>query len=232
MESKPNIALIIFDIVFLPIMILRLILIYFFGSKYNIKGMEFIDVMLHANNPYFNQENNVTIDVLHEDVRATVKRETKLFEEELLKENKKLSIEIPSDDEIENKKTIKHELKKIKNNKHISNITDFNMSEKILHIDSDDDINNSSENSSEIDSNSDNNSCNMNDKIENKSENILNTYTEESEIETETEIDKKNELDKQTNFNLDVHINKLFDDLENSMTIMTTEDEKLNIIYD
>jgi hypothetical protein len=56
-----NLLLLIFDIIILPITLIRLLLIYLYGSKYNIQGLEFLDVMIHADNKYFNQieENNV-----------------------------------------------------------------------------------------------------------------------------------------------------------------------------
>jgi hypothetical protein len=50
-----NIALFILDwIILLPVTVLRLILIYLYGSRYKIKGLEFLDIMLHAYYPKFN----------------------------------------------------------------------------------------------------------------------------------------------------------------------------------
>ena len=56
---SPNFPLLIFDLFLLPIHMLRMILIYFWGSKYNLKGFQFLDVIMHSNNPYFNNENTV-----------------------------------------------------------------------------------------------------------------------------------------------------------------------------
>jgi len=69
-----NIPLLLFDFFCLPITIIRLVLIYFFGSKYNIPELQFLDVMLHSNDLYFNQQNNITIDTIGTDVRFSINR--------------------------------------------------------------------------------------------------------------------------------------------------------------
>lgn len=208
MSAKPNIALIIFNIVFLPFIIAQLILIYFFGSRYNIQGMEFLDVMFHASNPYFNQEVGATIDVLHEDVRATIKRETKLFEEPItlpkklsikeqltkeiiIKQPKKVTMKEPEPDEI----SIESEKSDVELN--------------------DETIDDNSEENSETETDS-------------ETERILDTYTDESHQSTEEESILKNRMNKKTNFDLDVHIDQLFDDLENSVTTMTQTEQAQN----
>jgi len=50
-----NLPLFIFDLIFLPIHFIRGILIYINGSRYGIKGLKFLDVIMHADKPYFNQ---------------------------------------------------------------------------------------------------------------------------------------------------------------------------------
>ena len=58
-----NPYLFLFDLICLPITFLRIIMIYFLGSRYGIDGMEFLDVPLHAENRYFNQQKEVvTVD--------------------------------------------------------------------------------------------------------------------------------------------------------------------------
>lgn len=202
MSAKPNIALLIFDIIFLPIAIMRLTLIYFFGSKHNINGMEFLDVMFHANASYFNQEVGTTIDVLHEDVRATIKRETKLFEEpEKTIKSKKIIVKTYESDEIS-----------IESETSINSTTDSNS-----------DNNQETEKNKNQENNYD--SENTEEIFNQESEKNLDIETEESHETTEAETVLLNIIDKKTQFDLDVHINQLFDDLENSVTTMTQVNE-------
>ena len=77
--TKPNIVLLIFDIVILPIQIIRMILIYMWGSKYNIPGFQFLDVIMHADSPYFNQEDCSAIDTLKGDYRIVIREDSRLF---------------------------------------------------------------------------------------------------------------------------------------------------------
>lgn len=173
MSTKPNIALLIFDIIFLPIIIIRLILIYFFGSKYNIQGMGFLDVMFHASQPYFNQEVGVTIDSLHEDVTATVKRETKLFIEK-----------IEPIKSIESIEQIVTKPKKIVAKKY---------EPKEISIKSDD-SENTSDSEQEKTENIENN--NSKETSETESEQILDTYTDESHATTEAKTDLDVHIDQ------------------------------------
>jgi|SaaInlStandDraft_4_1057021.scaffolds.fasta_scaffold01936_4 hypothetical protein len=80
-----NWPLIICDlIVFLPITIVRSIIIYICGSKYNIKNMRFLDVIMHANDICFNQQHQITnddllsIDTLKDDVTDAIKIDTNI----------------------------------------------------------------------------------------------------------------------------------------------------------
>ena len=74
-----NIPLLIFDLILLPIIIIRMILIYFWGSKYNLKGFQFLDVIMHADNPYFNQEDCRLIDTIGKDYRIVIRDDSRIF---------------------------------------------------------------------------------------------------------------------------------------------------------
>jgi hypothetical protein len=76
--EETNIPLLIFDLFILPITLLRLGLIYFFGSRYNIVGFKFLDVMLHASNKYFNKDNNNIIDTINDDFRLVLNNDSKI----------------------------------------------------------------------------------------------------------------------------------------------------------
>lgn len=74
-----NIPLLIFDIVCLPISLIRLIFIYFFGARYNVPSLQFLDVMNHATNPYFNQgQKCITIDTENMDVRISINHSSRI----------------------------------------------------------------------------------------------------------------------------------------------------------
>lgn len=73
-----NIPLLIYDLVLLPLQIVRLIIIYYWGSKYNLKGFTFLDVIMHADKPYFNHDSNNTINTESEDYRCTVRDDSRL----------------------------------------------------------------------------------------------------------------------------------------------------------
>lgn len=75
--------LLLFDwIICLPITLIRLIIIYFIGSKYNIRGLHFLDVMMHANNKYFNQncDDDPTIDTISSDIRKVIKYDNYIYD--------------------------------------------------------------------------------------------------------------------------------------------------------
>lgn len=74
-----NILLLLFDIICLPVTLIRLFLIYFFGSRYNIPSIQFIDVMMHATDRFFNQgQQNITIDTIPTDVRLSINRASRI----------------------------------------------------------------------------------------------------------------------------------------------------------
>jgi len=81
--NTPNICLIIFDILLLPIHVFRMILIYFFGSKYNLKGFQFLDVIMHADKPYFNQEDCKMINTIETDYRIVIRDDSRIFPADL-----------------------------------------------------------------------------------------------------------------------------------------------------
>lgn len=274
-----NIPLILFDLIFLPFTLIRLILIYFFGSKYDIQNMEFLDIMLHANNPYFNQESGNTIDVLYEDVRATIKRETKLYIDTCEKEEESLNVKLKTvnapviaydeekkqipirvstmtstgeEEQLKTNKNIIIDTKKIstqiKNKHNKRKIVETEESSEELTEESSEEL---SEESDEIENNTDvsadhqNSDYETSEKSEDSNEE-LNDNTEKTETQNEynSEDDQESEqildlntdvshatteadsvlnhiMNKTTKFNLDVHITKLFNDLEDSVTTMT-----------
>lgn len=74
-----NIPLLIFDLICLPITVIRMILIYFFGSRYGYESLYFLDVMAHAENKYFNQTNKkATIDTITDDIRLSINYSSRL----------------------------------------------------------------------------------------------------------------------------------------------------------
>ena len=82
-----NIPLLIFDILVLPVTITRLVLIYLFGSKYNVPALQFLDVMMHADLQYFNQADNMTsINTLRDDIRVSVNHSSRI-DAEILQSN-------------------------------------------------------------------------------------------------------------------------------------------------
>lgn len=74
-----NIPLLIFDLILLPILLIRLILIYIWGSKYNLKGFQFLDVIMHADSPYFNQEDCRMINTIGKDYRIVIRDDSRIF---------------------------------------------------------------------------------------------------------------------------------------------------------
>jgi hypothetical protein len=80
-----NKLLFIFDLLVLPVTIIRSILIYFGGSRYGINKFDFLDVMLHAENKYFNQqEDNISIDTINTDIRTIINSSSYLSNDELI----------------------------------------------------------------------------------------------------------------------------------------------------
>ena len=87
-----NIPLLIFDLLCLPISIIRLFLIYFFGSRYNVPSLQFLDVMNHATERFFNQgQQDITIDTVPTDVRISINKSSRI-NTELLNEYAKFSV--------------------------------------------------------------------------------------------------------------------------------------------
>lgn len=91
-----NIPLFILDCLCFPVTILRLALIYAYGSRYNITGFTSLDVMMHARNPYFNQSSGsfgsdkdneesslATVDDMDEDYRITIRNDSRLYPMEI-----------------------------------------------------------------------------------------------------------------------------------------------------
>jgi len=77
--DQGNILLLIFDLLMLPITLIRVILIYLWGSKYCVKGFRFLDVIMHADNAYFNQEDCRIIDTIGTDYRVAIRDDSRLY---------------------------------------------------------------------------------------------------------------------------------------------------------
>lgn len=98
-----NIPLLIFDLICLPITLIRLILIYFNGSRYDVAQLQFLDVMLHAQFKYFNQgQENILVDTIITDVRRSINRasriDTELLNETIANDFPKYMIRINEND--------------------------------------------------------------------------------------------------------------------------------------
>lgn len=79
-KQQTNIPLLLLDLIFLPIHAIRLFFIYLYGSKYNLKGFQFLDVIMHANNPYFNQEHDGRmIDTIGKDYRVVLRDDSRIY---------------------------------------------------------------------------------------------------------------------------------------------------------
>jgi DNA repair exonuclease SbcCD ATPase subunit len=56
-------------------------LIYFYGSRYNIHSVKFLDIINHAEYPYYNQlKSNFTVDILETDIRLSINESSRLKE--------------------------------------------------------------------------------------------------------------------------------------------------------
>lgn len=69
-----NIPLFIFDVLCLPITLIRFILIYFFGSRYGVPFLRFMDTMAHSKYEHFNYGHSEDDDTTNTDVRVTVNK--------------------------------------------------------------------------------------------------------------------------------------------------------------
>jgi hypothetical protein len=78
-NNQINILLLAFDLIFLPVHLFRAIIIYFFGSKYNLKGFQFLDVIMHADQPYFNQDDCTVINTIGKDYRVIIRDSSRLY---------------------------------------------------------------------------------------------------------------------------------------------------------
>lgn len=68
-----NKLLFLFDLLVLPVTLIRILLIYLYGSRYGIANMDFLDILMHAKNKYFNQqEDDISIDVVSANVKISI----------------------------------------------------------------------------------------------------------------------------------------------------------------
>ena len=95
-----NVLLLIFDLLVLPVTVVRMFLIYLYGSRYGINELSFLDVMLHARNSYFNQLSgsfDVVGELEDEDVRVRINKCSLLNREDFMIDVEKMK-EVNDDD--------------------------------------------------------------------------------------------------------------------------------------
>ena len=225
-----NIPLLIFDIICLPITLSRIFLIYLFGSRYNIDKFKCLDILLHSNGPYFNQDTIPSIDTIDDNIRTVIKEETRLFSinnniSEII-DSKIINSEI-IDSKIINSEIIDSEIidSEIIDSKQINNFITKN--EKIKSLISDDDfiedkyiniesnyLDTDAIKSSEImsdDSNSSNDIDTKSDYMEDESDS-----SDSPKFETDTENDNNKSIsDNNVSGLLDQLIHNALDDLDN-----------------
>ena len=191
--------LFILDIMLLPFILLRLLFIYFYGSRYNIEGFRFLDVMMHAENKYFNQEieSEPTINIETEDVRRVIKYDSYLYntiDEKSVNKivNKKNNLLLDKNDILGNGDGTKE----VKNNKNLNlnndseyyvPDTELPLEESTQKLDKQDSSSNSSSNSSS------DGSSESEYKIKNESED---DNSDSSESYDGDELDSDNKLDE------------------------------------
>jgi len=180
-----NIFLLIFDICVLPITLLRLSLIYWWGSKYNIKGLKFLDVMLHANDPYFNINNNTVINTISDDMRVCVRDDSRLYPKDI-----KLFLENNKEFILQNKdETIK---KESNNNRELDDeLANLNLRKNIFNTTENKNYKNnikSESNNSYISENNSNKSSDNNELDD--SPNLTVSISEKAHLRLENEVDQ------------------------------------------
>lgn len=84
-NDTKNVPLFLFDLILLPVHLIRMIFIYFWGSKYNLKGFQFLDVIMHADNPYFNQDDCRIVNTIGNDYRIKIRDDSRFFPCDLMR---------------------------------------------------------------------------------------------------------------------------------------------------
>ena len=177
-----NYLLFVFDILVLPITLFRLLLIYNCGAKYNIKGLNFLDVMMHSNNQYFNINDNTVVNTISDDLRVRVRDDSRLYPKDIklfLENNKDFLIQNTKDTinkETNNDRELDVDSPIINIKQNIFNTTD----KKIILKNKDNDsscISNkySSENNNELDENT---------------TNLTGSISEKAHLRLEEEVDR------------------------------------------
>jgi hypothetical protein len=102
-----NILLLVLDIViFFPVTLLRLLIIYLNGSRYNIPGLEILDIIMHSKNPKFNTKKIHTEDTnIKESLKKMLKTDTKKTEHKNLESTSSIEIETNSGTDVGVEKT-------------------------------------------------------------------------------------------------------------------------------
>ncbi|AYV83582.1 MAG: hypothetical protein Hyperionvirus8_66 [Hyperionvirus sp.] len=76
-----NLPLLILDLICLPITLVRLFLIYLFGACYNVPSLQFLDIMMHAKDRFFNQGGDGGANTIATDVRVSINRASRVNSE-------------------------------------------------------------------------------------------------------------------------------------------------------
>lgn len=199
--------------IFIPITLIRLLIIYFYGSKYNINGLKFLDVMLHADNIYFNQNFNEDppIDTISKDIRHVIKYDSYLYQ--IIEVDKEQNISLP---------VKKIESKKYNNNTHINqhNLNDnIDVNSEYNYDNNENYDKNKDNNDNENDEDNDEDNDEYNDK--DNSDNFTNSDDEnisDYSVFDSSDEDKNEETNKYSKQN----------DIENSESFAKMERVKLD----
>ena len=92
-----NLPLFIFDILMLPITLIRLGLIYYGGSRYNLEGFRVLDIISHTKKPFFNQYETDNDSEINLDYRIVIRDDSRLFPHDI---KDYLTIEKPNTNKI------------------------------------------------------------------------------------------------------------------------------------
>ena len=100
-----NLPLFIFDIIILPITLIRILLIYLNGSRYSVRGFRFLDVIMHASKPHFNKDDELSqIHTLGNDYRVVIRDDSRLYPFDIIENAHLLKIE----NVVDNTSTVKN----------------------------------------------------------------------------------------------------------------------------
>ena len=111
-----NIPLLIFDLILLPFTLCRILLIYLWGAKYAVRGFRALDIVMHADTPYFNQDaETYDINTIRADIRTVIRDDSRI-ESEYTRAEPKAEHKIITKTEPIVDKTVVQNITLIKNN--------------------------------------------------------------------------------------------------------------------